>query len=375
MAEQGLNRKLAAIFYADVAGYSRLTGADEEGDALEPQRVSRRKGVSMADSRSKKWKPALVVLAVVIGVGGYALKLFQEPGLPVGFASGNGRTEATEVDITTKFGGRLEQVLAKEGDKVEIAQNLASMDTKELEAQLRRAQAEVLRNEQERSYAVAVIAQRKSELSLAQKDMERSKGLYENDSISLEQLQRDETAVETAKATLAAARAQLSTTEAAIDAAIANTELIEAQIDDSVLKAPISGRVLYRLVEPGEVLPAGGKVLTVLDPTDVYMTIFLPTQHAARLGVGADARIVLDGLPDVMIPAVVSFVAPRAQFTPKEVETRTEREKLMFRTKVRLDAEFLNTHSEMAKTGIPGMAYIRLDPDADWPEQLQQTNP
>jgi HlyD family secretion protein len=305
----------------------------------------------------------------VIGIG-YALQLFQKPELPEGFVSGNGRTEATEVDITTKFGGRLEQVLVKEGDEVENGQTLAIIDTKELEAQLRRAQAEVRRSEQERSFAVAVIAQRKSELSLSQKDMERSKDLYVNDSISLEQLQRDETAVETAKATLAAARAQLANAEAAIEAAIANTELIKTQIADSILRAPISGRVLYRLAEPGEVIPGGGKVLTVIDPIDVYMTLFLPTQHAAKLAVGSDARIVLEGLPEVMIPAMVSFVAPKAQFTPKEVETRTEREKLMFRIKVQLDAMFLKTHNEMAKTGVPGVAYIRLNPNVDWPKQI-----
>ena len=191
---------------------------------------------------------------------------------------------------------------------------------------------------QEKNSAVALIAQRKSELSLAKKDLERSRGLYENDSISLEQLQRDETAVHTAKAVLAVAHAQLSNTEAAIEAAIANTELLKVQIDDSVLKAPIAGRILYRLAEPGEVLPAGGKVLTVLDPYEIHMTIFLPTQHAARLAIGADARVVLDGIPDLAIPARVTFVAPRAQFTPKEVETRTEREKLMFRIKVKIQA-------------------------------------
>ncbi|MCF6256828.1 MAG: HlyD family efflux transporter periplasmic adaptor subunit [Gammaproteobacteria bacterium] len=290
--------------------------------------------------------------------------------LPEGFVSGNGRTEAIEVDITTKFGGRLEQVFVKEGDLVEPDQTLARVDTRELEAQLRRAQAEVRRTEQEKYFAVAVIAQRKSELSLMRKDMERAKGLYENDGISLEQLQRNETAVETAKATLAAAQAQLSNAEAAIEAAIANTELIKTQIDDSVLRAPIGGRVLYRLAEPGEVLPGGGKVLTVLDPNDIYMTLFLPTHEAARVGIGAEARVVLDGIPDMVIPAHVSYVAPRAQFTPKEVETRTEREKLMFRLKVQLDADFLKAHAALAKTGIPGVAYIRLAQDAEWPEYL-----
>jgi len=325
----------------------------------------------MVKSYSGNTKTISIILVLLgIAVIAYMLVFMRQPELPDGFVSGNGRTESTEVDITTKFGGRLEQVFVKEGGQVKLNQTLARVDTKELEAQLRRAQAEVRRAEQEKHFAVAVIAQRRSELSLTQKDMERSKGLYENDGIALEQLQRDETAVETAKATLAAAQAQLSNAEAAIEAAIANTELIKTQIDDSVLRAPINGRVLYRLAEPGEVLPGGGKVLTVLDPTDIYMTLFLPTHEAARVGIGAEARVVLDGVPDVVMPAHVSFVAPRAQFTPKEVETRTEREKLMFRLKVQLDAEFLRTHTALAKTGIPGVAYIRLSADADWPEHL-----
>jgi HlyD family secretion protein len=316
---------------------------------------------------------AIAIVAVIGLVGGYTKQMMQSSDIPEGIATGNGRIEATEVDITAKFGGRLETVIVKEGDTVKVGQVLAQIDTKELDAQLRRAEAEVRRAQQERSVAIAVIAQRKSELSLAKKDLERAEGLYENDSISLEELQRDETAVETAKATLAAAQAQLSNAEAAIEAAIANTELLKAQLEDTLLKAPISGRVLYRLAEPGEVLASGGKVLTVLDPLDVYMTVFLPTQQAARLVVGTDARIVLDGIPDLVIPARVSFVAPRAQFTPKEVETRTEREKLMFRIKVQLDTEYLTSHAELSKSGVPGVAYVRLNQQVEWPGQLQLT--
>ncbi|NOZ54772.1 MAG: HlyD family efflux transporter periplasmic adaptor subunit [Gammaproteobacteria bacterium] len=325
----------------------------------------------MKNKHANKWKTVIVVLAIVIVGVGYMWKLLQKPALPEGLASGNGRIEATEVDITAKFGGRLAEVLVKEGDQVQLQQVLSRFDTKELDAQMRRAEAEVRRAQQERNVAVAIIAQRKSELSLVRKDLSRAKGLYENDSISLEQLQRDETAVQTAIATLTAAQAQLSNTQAAIEASIANTELLKAQIEDSILKAPISGRVLYRLAEPGEVLPAGGKVLTVLNPLDVYMTIFLPTRHAAKLAIGADARIVLDGIPDMVISANVTFVAPKAQFTPKEVETRTEREKLMFRIKVQLDANFLKEHMKIIKTGVSGVAYVRLDPNTDWPEQLR----
>jgi len=119
------------------------------------------------------------------------------------------------------------------------------------------------------------------------------------------------------------------------------------------------------------VLPAGGKVLTVIELTDVYMTIFLPTSLAGRLSIGAEARIIVDAVPQYVIPATVSFVAPRSQFTPKEVETKTEREKLMFRIKVKIDPELLRKHVQQVKTGLPGVAYVRLDATTAWPEHLK----
>jgi HlyD family secretion protein len=112
-------------------------------------------------------------------------------------------------------------------------------------------------------------------------------------------------------------------------------------------------------------------VVTVLELSDVYMTVFLPTEEAGRALIGSEGRIVLDAAPHLVIPAAVSFVAPRAQFTPKEVETRAEREKLMFRVKVRIDPDLLARHSDKVKTGLPGIAYVRLDPRAEWPEHLR----
>jgi len=314
----------------------------------------------MTNKNSRYWKAIVIVLVIFMLVAAFFWQSLQETDSLDELAIGNGRLEATEVNITTKIGGRLASVSVKEGDMVEVDQVLAKIDAKELEAQMRRAVAEVNRAKQQKNYAEAILAQRKSELSLAKKDLERSKGLYENDNISLEQLQRDETAVQTAQASLAASEAQLSNAEAVIEAAMASVELFRVQLEDSVLKSPINGRVLYRLLEPGEVVAAGGKVLTVLDPVEVYMTIFLSSQYAAKVAVGADAHIVLDGLPDSHVPAVVSFVAPTAQFTPKEVETRTEREKLMFRIKLKLDSEILKKNVELTKTGVTGVAYIYL---------------
>jgi HlyD family secretion protein len=310
-----------------------------------------------------------VVLAAALAV--LAWQHLQEPGLPEGIASGNGRLEATQVDITTKFAGRLAEVTVREGDDVASGQQLARMDVRELEAELHQAQAQVTQAQKQRSVAQAVILQRKSEVTLAEKNLDRSRELYENQNISIEQLQQSETAVQTARAALSAARAELALAGAAIDAARARVESVRTRIDDGALKTPLDGRVLYRLAEPGEVLPAGGKVLTVLDQTDAFMTIFLPTLQAGRLRVGDEARIVLDAMPEYTIPATVSFVSPEAQFTPKEVETRTEREKLMFRVKVQIDPVLLARHSAIVKTGVPGVTYVRLGADVAWPEALQ----
>ena len=316
-------------------------------------------------------KKLVVFVVVAVLASLLAWRYFQPPGLPEGIASGNGRLEATEVDITTKLPGRLAEIHVKEGDDVTAGQVLARMDERELEADLRHAQAQVTQVQNQRSAAAAVIAQRRSEVALAEKNLARSRELYENQNIPIEQLQRGETAVQIAQAARAAAVAELAHAEAAIEAARARVESVRTRLDDSALKAPLAGRVLYRLAEPGEVLPAGGKVFTVLDLTDASMTIFLPTLQVGRLRIKDEARIVFDAIPEFVIPATVTFVSPEAQFTPKEVETRTEREKLMFRVKVRIEAEVLAKHGAFIKTGVPGVAYVRLGADVDWPESLQ----
>ena len=101
------------------------------------------------------------------------------------------------------------------------------------------------------------------------------------------------------------------------------------------------------------------------------MTFFLPTAAAGQVALGAEVRLVLDAAPQYVIPAKVSFVADVAQFTPKTVETASEREKLMFRVRAQIPPELLKKHITQVKTGLPGMAYVRLDPKPAWPARLQ----
>lgn len=326
----------------------------------------------MVNSRQRR--TTLLVILAAAGVIAALIGYRFMPGdarLPADFASGNGRIEATEVDVATKLAGRLEAVMVDEGDMVEPGQLLARMDTADLNAQLNEARARLRQAEESRRYAEAVVAQRESELGYAKAELGRMQNLVEQGHVSRESLDQAVTAAGSAEAALRAARVQVVSAEAGIEAARATVERIETSIEDSQLKSPVGGRVLYRLAEPGEVLGAGGKVLTILEVTDVYMTIFLPTAQAGRVVVGSDARIILDAISQYVIPAKVSFVAAEAQFTPKTVETRSEREKLMFRVRIQVDPALLKTYRDRVKTGVPGEAYVRLGQEADWPASLR----
>lgn len=299
-----------------------------------------------------------------------------KPGIPAGLAMANGRIEATEVDVATKLAGRLIEVRVQEGDRVEAGEVLAVLDTESLEAQQRQAAAELRRARQEREYARAVEAQQECELALAQRDLARLERLAQREQfVSEEQIDQARTRVRSAEAAARASTVRVGVSAEAIESAQASLERIGVDIADSHLKAPRAGRVLYRLAEPGEVLGPGGKVLTLLDLADVYMIVFLPTATAGGLALGASARIVLDAAPGFVIPASVSFVAARAQFTPKQVETQRVRENLSFRVKVRIDPALLVRYEPLVKAGLPGVAYIKVAPDAVWPPTLMPRLP
>ncbi|QSV45998.1 HlyD family secretion protein [Geobacter benzoatilyticus] len=335
---------------------------------------------------------ALTVLGVV------AWQKFGGSDKDKGLVSGNGRIEAVEIDVAAKTAGRVGEILVSEGDFVTAGQVVAVMDTEVLEAQLREAEAyyrqmqtsiatersQLAQRESEKAVAVAAVRQREAELVNARKRWERSSELAAKGAMSQQETDDDYTGFQSAVAAVSSARAQVAAAEAAIatartrvmgagsmvDAARATIERIQADIRDSALKAPRDGRVQYKVAQLGEVVGAGGRVLSLVDLSDVYMTFFLPTAAAGKVALGTEVRLVLDAAPGYVIPARVSFISDVAQFTPKTVETANEREKLMFRVRAQIPVELLKKHITRVKTGLPGMAYVRLDAATPWPERL-----
>lgn len=311
----------------------------------------------------------LVAVAVAAAAGGYWL-YGRRDRIPDGFARSHGRIEAERIDVATKFAGRLLDTLVKEGDFVEPGQVVARLDSAEIEAQLREAEARTAQAEQALLEARAVLAQRKSELNFKKKELARAETLGERGYATGETVDLRRSELATAEAAVASAEAGIGRAAATIDAAQAGVDRLRSNLADYELTAPKGGRVQYRLVEPGEIVAVGGRVVTLLDLTNVYMTIFVPTSVAGRLRYGAEARLIFDAAPEYVVPGTVTFVASEAQFTPKYVEVESEREKLMFRVKVAVPVEVLEKYQKIVKAGVPGVAWVKVDPDAVWPAEL-----
>jgi len=348
---------------------------------------------------TKKWLVRIAVIVAIAVVAFIGWRLLKPKGLPEGIVSGNGRIEAVEVDVSAKSPGRIADILVGEGDFVKAGQVVAHMDVAPLRAERAQAVAQlaqaangidiasntIAQRESDRAAAAAVVQQRLAELNAAHKRLQRSETLAREGATPVQERDDDEAQVESARATVGAARAQLAAASTAVktarsqvigaranvDAVRATIQRLDADLADNSLRAPVAGRVQYRVVQPGEVVAGGGKVLNLVNLSDVSMTFFLPETVAGRVGLGSDVRIVLDAASNFVIPAKVSFVADVAQFTPKTVETESERQKLMFRVKARIDPALLQRHIRQVKTGLPGLAYIRIDANAPWPDNLK----
>jgi HlyD family secretion protein len=335
--------------------------------------------------------------AVLLGVGACALSIGREPTgdvswvpsahaqgivrnliarlrgqtLPDGIVKSNGRIEATQLDVSSKYAGRLSEVTVDEGHSVTQGQVIAKLTSPESEAQLRAAQANVQNANNALTAAEAEITSRQSQLEFSKTDFARGQELIKTGYITKQSFDQRRRNHDAAAAAVTAATAQRDQAKSAIKNSEAEVERIQSIITDLTLVSPRNGRVQYLLARAGEVVAAGAPIVTILDLTDVYMTIFLPAADAGRLSIGDEARIILDPVPDYIIPAKVSFVAADAQFTPKTVETKDERTKLTFRIKLQVDPTVLQTFYKKVKTGIRGMGFVRTKGNVDWPTELQ----
>ncbi len=346
---------------------------------------------------------AALTVAALAAAGGAYWYVGQQQALPEGLVRTNGRLEVDRIEVAAKYPGRIAELPVQEGDVVRRGDLLARQDTSELEAQRAAIEAARDRAAQAMARAQAETAVRQVQARLAQLELGHTETLRrdELDAIGLDEIAEgvvrgdrlapvgrnpcdrrldlgfDRTEVDRRLAQRDGEQAGVRVATAAIGEATAARAEAEAQIrridvaiGDMSLRAPVDGRVEYRVVEPGSVIPSGGRVVTLLDTSQAHMTVFLPSTVAGRLKVGDEARLKLDAAPAFTLPARVTFVAAEAQFTPKYVETATERDKLVYRVKLAVPPELAKQHAGFVKAGLTGYAFVRTRPDTAWPANL-----
>lgn len=354
----------------------------------------------------------IIALLALAGGGYWYYEKQQQADELVGIVSSNGRLELQRMDVASLYAGRVEQVLVDEGQNVQQGDSLVRLSSRSVQAQYDAAQAQYeaaqaqynavqaqlhasqAQQEQAKDAVERVSAQmtaQEQQLRVAQIDVNNAVKLRQDNLISASELAKRIAARDVAKAQLAAITfgqneasagvsqatagisqitAGIAQAEAGVTQAKAQLAQVQSVLDDLQITAPKAGRVQYKLVETGNVVAAGSPVVSLLDVDDVSMSLFLPGPVINQVALNSEARIVLDGT-DYVFPAIVDYVASDAQFTPKFVETDSERAKLMFKVELKIPAEIAHQYSAYLRGGMTGNGYLLTAPDAEWTADLQ----
>lgn len=277
------------------------------------------------------------------------------------FASGT--VEATDADLGFQRPGRIGVVEATEGARVATGTRLAELDARELEAQVDAARAAVAAAEarlaelnagsrpQDLAGAEAAVLAARERAAEAERDAERANTLFAGGAISRQAMQRASTMLDVARADLEQATQRLALLQegprvetiraqrSVVEQARAQLALAEATYAYSVIEAPFEGVITTRHREPGEAVGAGTPVVTLLDPDDRWVRIYVREDAIGRVQLGASAEIRSDTYPDRIYEGEVVFIGSEAEFTPRNVQTTEERTKLVYPVKVRITGD------------------------------------
>jgi HlyD family secretion protein len=306
-------------------------------------------------------KRAAAVLAAVVVLAVVAWLVFGRGG--DGEADGleaAGTVEATTADLGFKLPGRIAAVVPAVGAGVAVGDVLARLEVSELEAQraaadaqiaTARAQLEELERgarPEERAQLRAALDGAQQVVEDAERDLQRAERLEAAGAVSRQTLDKARTAHEVAVTQARQAQAQYSAVErgvraeriaagrAQVAAARAARAQVDATIANAVVAAPFAGVVTIRHREPGEVVAAGQPVLTVMNPADRWVRIYVREDRIGQVALGQPARITSDSHPDRTFEGHVVHIASEAEFTPRNVQTAEERVKLVYAVRVQI---------------------------------------
>ena len=246
----------------------------------------------------------------------------------------SGTLEATEVDVAATLAGRVRDVRAKLGDAVRANDTLVVLDTELLA--LQRAQTEAGRAslQAQRKAAGDALSQARENLSLLETTLSRLNTLHEQGSVTAQQLDEAQTKRDVAAMQVSAGRHHvdaLAAEETKLEAALA---VFDRQLRDGVILSPVSGTVILRNIEPGEVAAPGAALLRMADLTMLELRVYLGEGELDRVKIGRTIPVIADALPNDTLQGTVTWVSSEAEFTPKNAQTRDARAQLVYAVKV-----------------------------------------
>ena len=303
----------------------------------------------------KKILLVLFIVAIFCSIGFFEYKNFFAKNND-NIITGNGRVEAREVAVSAKFGGKIVELKVNEGDYVKKDQLLAVIDSRALEADIEAQKAKSNEILKQISAVDAEINATNSDITFYTKELNRTKALIKQNFASQLELDKNNNTLDKTKAKLNSLIANKNSLQASYKSLLATIKAQEINLSDMKIYSPINGVVLYKLVENGEMISNGSRMFIMYNPDDLYMTIYMPSENAGQVKLGEKATVKLDAYKNKTFPATITFIADNAEFTPKEVETQKERQKLVFRVKLTFDD---NSNRE-AKPGMPGDGYIEI---------------
>jgi HlyD family secretion protein len=275
----------------------------------------------------------LFLIIIVLGLVLYFL-LKTKGGNNKNQISASGTIEITEVEVSSKVSGRIESLLADEGDSVVKNQVLIRLEDKELQAQLKQVEAAY-------QVSLAQLSQSRSSLDNLKANLERIKELFKAGSSTRQQLDDMETKYDVAKD-------QFNLSSHLTEQNKATIELIKTNIDNSIIKSPIDGLVLSKNTEMGEVVLPGNSLLTLGDLSKPWVKIYIKETDLGKVKLGQKTEVKIDTYPDKVFEGKVTYISNQAEFTPKNIQTKEERVKLVFGIKVSLDNPL-----QILKPGMP----------------------
>ncbi|MBL3557821.1 MULTISPECIES: HlyD family secretion protein [Marinobacter] len=314
--------------------------------------------------KSQSWLWSLIAVLVLAGGSYGVFVLFGEEPLPQGIAYGNGHIEGREVRIAAEVTGRVIEHHLTEGSRVSAGDTIAVIDPADARDRLRSAQAELAGVREVRHGFDSQITTWRHHLMTAEKQRQRIRDLRSRNLASSSDLDQAENAVSEARGRLESLQRQKDAAEEQVAARAAQVALAESQLNKAEVVAPLSGTILIRAVETGEVVDAGQPLAMMVNLQQLELKLYVPGDIVTRISLGYPARIRVDGLSGDF-SAKVARIDDFAQFTPRDVHMPDERVRMVYGVTLALD----NT-AEALKPGMPADAWIRWDPDTEWPDPL-----